>query len=169
MDKYPFLGAWKEAAGMTERGSRSRAIRRIIAERSVDSQEKLLELLRQEGFPTTQATLSRDLKALGIGKIPDQSGGYTYTLPEAEVKPGGVSAFTQDFLRGFVSLEFSGNLGLIKTLPGHAGSVASALDNMRIREVLGTVAGDDTILVVPRNGCSRASMLAALKRQIPGL
>jgi transcriptional regulator of arginine metabolism len=153
---------------MSERSARSRAIRRVIASRSVDSQEKLIELLRQEGFTVTQATLSRDLKALGIGKVPGP-GGYTYTLPEAEVKTAGDSTFVQDFMRGFVSLEFSGAFGLIKTLPGHAGSVSSALDNMKIREVLGTVAGDDTILVVPRNGHSHGALLAALRTRIPEL
>lgn len=135
----------------------------------MEDQERLIELLRQEGFVVTQATLSRDLKVLGIGKVPSQAGGYTYTLPDPEVKPGGESTFVLDFSRGFVGLEFSGNLGLIKTFPGHAGSVASALDNLRIREVLGTIAGDDTILLVPRNGVTRPKLLAALRKRLPAV
>jgi transcriptional regulator of arginine metabolism len=154
---------------MRERGRRLTAIRRLIAGGKVDSQEMLTELLRREGFSATQATLSRDLKALGIGKVPTASGGYTYALPEREAKPASDATFVQDFMRGYVSLEFSGALGLIKTLPGHASSVAFALDNLRIRELLGTIAGDDTILVVPRGGVSRPKVLSALRSRIPGI
>jgi transcriptional regulator of arginine metabolism len=152
-----------------ERGPRLAAIRRLIAGGKVDSQETLIDLLRREGFTATQATLSRDLKALGIGKVPTLSGGYTYALPEREHSSASNATFVQDFMRGYVSLEFSGTLGLIKTLPGHAGSVASALDNLRIRELLGTIAGDDTILVVPRSGVSRPKVLSALRSRLPGI
>jgi transcriptional regulator of arginine metabolism len=152
---------------MPGRSSRLAAIRRVISERNVGGQEKLIECLRREGFEVTQATLSRDLKTLGIGKVPSAGGGYTYTLPAGEVKTGSGSGFAQDFMRGFVSLDFSGSFGLIKTLPGHAGSVASALDHLGIREVLGTIAGDDTILVLPRNGVGRAALTAALRAALP--
>ena len=154
---------------MQGRRQRLAAIRRIVAAKGVDSQEKLIELLRQEGHAVTQATLSRDLKSLGIGKVPGPDGVYTYTLPDPDVNPGHAPGLVADFTRGFVSLEFSGSFGLIKTLPGHAGSVASALDNLRIAEVLGTIAGDDTILVVPRNGVTKAKMLAALGKNLPGV
>jgi len=150
------------------RGARLAAIRRIVVEVAVDSQERLTEVLRREGFPVTQATLSRDLKRLGIAKTPNATGGYTYILSDAEVKPGTDATYIQDFLRGFVSLEFSGSLGLMRTLPGHANSVALALDNLRVREVLGTVAGDDTILVVPRNGVNPARLARAIESRIPG-
>jgi transcriptional regulator of arginine metabolism len=134
----------------------------------VDSQETLISLLRREGFVATQATLSRDLKSLGIGKAPRPDGGYTYVLTTEEPSPSTEQTFAQDFTRGFVSLEFSGQLGLIRTLPGHASSVAAALDHLRVTEVLGTIAGDDTILVVPRNGVSPARMIKAMKARIPG-
>jgi transcriptional regulator of arginine metabolism len=75
----------------------------------------------------------------------------------------------QDFLRGFVSLEWSGAFALLKTLPGHAASVASALDNLRVEGILGTVAGDDTILVVPRDGVTRQRIQKALRQRIPGI
>ncbi len=150
------------------RGVRLTAIRRIVAETAVDSQERLTELLRREGFKVTQATLSRDLKRLGIGKAPSADGGYTYILSDSEVKPGSDATYVQDFTRGFLSIEYSGNLGLMRTLPGHASSVASALDNLRIREVLGTIAGDDTVLVVPRGGVTSARLTRALRARIPG-
>ncbi len=134
----------------------------------MDSQERLTELLRREGYDVTQATLSRDLKRLGIGKAPSPDGGYTYILSDPEVKPGTDATYVQDFTRGFLSLEFSGSFGLMRTLPGHANSVASALDHLRIHEVLGTIAGDDTILVVPRNGVSPSRLARAIGERIPG-
>ena len=152
-----------------ERSIRLARLRQIIQSRAIDSQEALLRILAQEGFAVTQATLSRDLKALKIGKVPDGKGGYLYTLVEAGSKTGSEKSLVADFLRGFLSIEFSGNQAVIKTLPGHANSVAFALDNLAIREVLGTIAGDDTILVVPRDGVSRRKLLAALQDRIPGL
>ena len=150
------------------RGARLEAIRRIIAENPVDSQEHLTALLRREGFDVAQATLSRDLKHLGIGKAPTADGRYTYVPAEGEVKPGSDTTYMQDFKRGFLSVEFSSALGLMRTLPGHASSVASALDNLRIREVLGTIAGDDTVLIVPRNGVTPFRLVRALRARIPG-
>ena len=170
LDKYTIKAARarpRAPAGGT-RNPRLAAIRRIVAATPVGSQERLTELLRREGYTVTQATLSRDLKRLGIGKAPSNDGGYTYILSEGEVKPGSDTTYIQDFTRGFLSIEFSGNLGLIRTLPGHASSVASALDNLRIREVLGTIAGDDTVLVVARNGIAPARLTRAVSARIPG-
>ena len=150
------------------KSARLAAIRRIVARTPVDSQETLTTLLRREGFAATQATLSRDLKRLGIGKAPRPDGGYLYVIAGEETAPGTDTTFAQDFMRGFVSLEFSWHLGLIRTLPGHASSVAAALDHMRIGEVLGTIAGDDTILIVPRNGVSPARLTRAMSARIPG-
>jgi transcriptional regulator of arginine metabolism len=161
-------GQRREQPRAQPRSVRLTAIRRIVAETAVDSQERLTELLRAEGFAVTQATLSRDLKRLGIGKAPSPDGGYTYILPDGEVKPGSDATYVQDFTRGFLSIEFSGSLGVMRTLPGHASSVASALDNLRIREVLGTIAGDDTILLVPRSGISPARLTRAIQGRIPG-
>ncbi len=133
------------------------------------SQEHLTELLKKEGFPVTQATLSRDLKRLGIGKAPTADGRYTYIPAEGEVKPGTDGTYIQDFRRGFLSVEFSGAFGLMRTLPGHASSVASALDHLHVHEVLGTIAGDDTVLVVPRDGVTPLRLLRALRARIPDL
>ena len=144
-------------------------LRQIIESRSVQSQEALLGLLVREGFSVTQATLSRDLKQLKAGKAPDGRGGYRYAISSAGSGAGSDRSLVDDFRRGFLSIEFSGNQGVIKTLPGHASAVAFALDNLRVREVLGTVAGDDTILVIPRDGVDRRSLLAALRARIPGI
>ncbi len=147
-------------------------LRQLVAGREAHSQEQLLRLLEQEGFEVTQATLSRDLKQLRVGKLPDGQGGYRYALPESGAAGGGAgneSSLIEDFRRGFLTIEFSGNQGVIKTLPGHANSVAFALDNLRVRGVLGTIAGDDTILVIPRDGVRRSALAAALRARIPGL
>jgi transcriptional regulator of arginine metabolism len=145
---------------MKARAARLAAIRRMVTQEAVDSQERLVALLEAEGFAVTQATLSRDLKHLGIGKVPGLDGGYAYTPPEAESRPGTAATLVQDFLRSFA---------LVKTLPGHAASVASALDNLRVEGILGTVAGDDTILVVPRDGVTRQRIQKALRQRIPGI
>ena len=152
-----------------ERAIRLACLRLIIQTRSVDSQENLLEMLAEEGIVVTQATLSRDLQALKVGKLPDGKGGYLYAFSDGESKAGSDKSLIDDFRRGFLSLEFSGNQALVKTLPGHANSVAFALDNLGLREVLGTIAGDDTLLIVPRDGVSRKALLAALQARLPGL
>ena len=156
--------------GQVRRGRpvRLSRLRQLVGSRGAHSQEELLRLLQQEGFEVTQATLSRDLKHLQVGKLPDGQGGYRYSLPESGAAASQASLI-EDFRRGFMSIEFSGNQGVIKTLPGHASSVAFALDNLRVRGVLGTIAGDDTILVIPRDGVRRSSLAAALRARIPGL
>jgi transcriptional regulator of arginine metabolism len=143
-------------------------LRQLVARGGAHSQGELLRLLEQEGFEVTQATLSRDLKELRVGKLPDAKGGYRYALPEGGAAASEASLI-EDFRRGFLGIEFSGNQGVIRTLPGHANSVAFALDNLRVPGVLGTLAGDDTILVIPRNGVKRAALAAALRARIPGL
>jgi transcriptional regulator of arginine metabolism len=152
-----------------DRSLRLARLRHIIETHPVNSQDTLLHLLNGEGFRVTQATLSRDLKYLKVGKVPDGKGGYLYTFSDAASKVGSDKSLVEDFRRGFISIEFSANQGLIKTLPGHASTVAFAIDNLSIREVLGTIAGDDTILVVPRDGVSRQELLQALQQRIPGL
>ena len=152
-----------------ERSARLARLRQIIETRQVNSQEMLLQLLVQEGFAVTQATLSRDLKFLKVGKLPDGKGGYLYAFSDSAAKAGSEKSLVEDFRRGFLSIEFSGNQAVIKTLPGHANSVAFALDNLNIHEILGTIAGDDTILVIPRDGVDRKMMLDAMQERVPGL
>lgn len=149
--------------------ARINAIRRIIEDRSISSQEELAQHLLQEGFQVTQATLSRDLKRIKVGKIPDGQGGYIYSFPQGDPIAGTDQDLIKDFARGFVSIDFTGCFGVIKTLPGHANSVASAIDHLRIGEILGTIAGDDTILVLPRDGIAREHLISGLERLIPGL
>ncbi|HUV09274.1 MAG TPA: ArgR family transcriptional regulator [Spirochaetia bacterium] len=153
-----------------DKAERLNAIRAILGERRVSSQEQLLGLLKKRGFAVTQATLSRDLKNLNVGKNPDGEGGYYYGLPSESSARELLEAADPDlFLRGFISIEFSGNLGVIRTLPGYANSVASNLDRLRIGEILGTIAGDDTVLVIPRDGIKRNRIIKALYERIPAI
>jgi transcriptional regulator of arginine metabolism len=152
-----------------ERSVRLARLRNIIETRKINSQEVLLAFLSEEGFKVTQATLSRDLKYLKVGKIPDGRGGYIYTFSDSSSKVGSDEGLVGDFRRGFISIEFSGAQGVVKTLPGHASTVAFAIDNLNIREVLGTIAGNDTILLIPRDGVTRSRLWKALQERIPGL
>ena len=152
-----------------ERQVRLKAIRRIIKNNRVSSQETLLGFLQEESFSVTQATLSRDLKLLKVGKVSEGTSGYYYTLPGEDDRKESERSYIQDFQRGYVSLEFSGNLGVVRTLTGHANSVALALDNLGMEETLGTIAGDDTVLIVLREGIKAENFLDKLREKIPDL
>jgi transcriptional regulator of arginine metabolism len=152
-----------------KREGRLAAIRRLVGSSTVTSQEDLLVSLRRDGFAVTQATLSRDLKVLGVVRVPGPDGEYVYSFSDPEGKSGSGASLTGDFMRGFISMEFSGAFALIKTLPGHAGSVAYSLDHLRLDSVLGTLAGDDTVLAVPRDGATRAEIQREMRQRIPGI
>lgn len=138
-----------------DRAYRLEAIRRIISGQRITNQEQLLEGLEQDGIVVTQATLSRDLKALRVNKVSDGGSGYCYALPSAEDYDTLIPLCVQDIRRGYLSMEFSGSLCMLSTLVGHANPVAVAMDRIGFEELLGTVAGDDTILAVLREGFSR--------------
>lgn len=152
------------------RAQRLLLIRELAESTVIKSQEAFLRLLTDRGHRVTQATLSRDLKSLAIGKIPDGRGEYRYAeLNGTPEDPSRAAANEQTILRGFLWMTFSGVNGLIKTLPGFASSIASGLDGLGLPQLLGTIAGDDTILVVPRDGVSRADFVQALVARIPEL
>ena len=154
---------------MKERVIRLRTIKNILETYTIESQEVLLDHLAKNGFHVTQATLSRDLKLLKVAKISDGKKGYHYTLPGEDQMKNSDQSFIHDILRGFISLDFSGNLGVMHTMPGHADSVAFALDNLNMREILGTMAGDDTILLVIREGYSGEEVFTSFREKLPQL
>ena len=152
---------------MKNRNDRLMAIRRLVNTRSISSQEELLGMLEGQGFSMTQATLSRDLKYLKVAKMPDSEKGYVYILTEnqgAELAEAGNLPFV-----GFVSIDFAQGMGIVKTLPGHASSVAYALDTLNSYEIAGTIAGDDTILIIPRDGVTKADLVTLFKTRIPNI
>ncbi|NPA36640.1 MAG: ArgR family transcriptional regulator [Chlorobi bacterium] len=154
---------------MKEKSQRLLAIRQIISEKNIGSQEELLNMLNEQGYNITQATLSRDLKFLKVAKVHDASG-YRYVIPEAGTKKPSEEYSSEGFpLNRIEHLEFSGQLAVMKTKPGFANSIASVIDSYGIYEVLGTIAGDDTILLINREGISKSDIVNALELILPGL
>jgi len=151
---------------MKNRSERLLAIRKMVGNTKISSQEELLKLLVTEGFNMTQATLSRDLKLLKVAKMPDNEKGYIYMMQEngSDVNNQMHGGFPPD---AFLTMEFAQGLGLIKTLPGFAAAIASAIDSIRLWEVAGTVAGDDTILLIPRDGVKKNEVVNQLVKHIP--
>ncbi len=143
------------------------AIRKMIDGESISNQEELLKKLGKAGFELTQATLSRDLKFLRAGKRPDREKGYVYTLPGNTGNEQGSKVEENFPLNGFVSIDFAWNMALIKTMPGYANSIAVAIDGLHAFEILGTIAGDDTILLIPREGVLREDLKNVLTALIP--
>ena len=155
---------------MKERLTRLKTIRKLIKTYRIESQEALLGYLSREGFAVTQATLSRDLKLLKVGKLSDGHNGYVYTLPGDEERQESEQTVVQDFLRGYISIEYSGNMVVIKTYSGHSDTVALAVDNLALDDVLGTIAGrDNTVFVCLREGLSGEEFMRQMKEKIPEL
>ena len=152
---------------LKERHSRLKAIRKLIKNHRIESQETLLSYLQKEGYEVTQATLSRDLKMLKVGKVSDGNAGYFYTLPSDEENQESEQIYKRDFLRGYVSIDWSGNIIVIKTFPGHANTVSNALDNLNLEDLLGTVAGDNCLFACIKEGVSGEDFVKKLKNKIP--
>lgn len=147
------------------------AIRNIVSENKVTSQDELLMLLKRKGFNLTQATLSRDIKALKIGKSPAPQGGYVYVLPTSQMEPLKTEFRPEaNYLAdGFVSIDFSANIAVIKTKPAFASSIALMIDGVNSFEILGTIAGDDTIFLVLREGVEKKDVIEFLERLMPNV
>ena len=155
----------------TTRAGRQARIVAILSSASVRSQSELAALLADEGIDVTQATLSRDLEELGAVKLRGADGGVgVYIVPEDGSPVRGVSGGTDRMSRLLgellVSTDASGNLAVLRTPPGAAHYLASAIDRAALPDVVGTVAGDDTILVVarePTTGAELAGMFENIK------
>jgi transcriptional regulator of arginine metabolism len=143
------------------------AIVRIIRSGKINSQQMLLAEMARAGFSLTQATLSRDLKSLGVARQALGDGTYTYSM--AEDIP--VRAVKKIPLTGnaFLQVEFSSNIAVVKTLPGFAPALASTIDGLRLDGFIGSVAGDDTIFLIVREGISRSQLRAELLERLPEL
>lgn len=150
---------------MRFKNDRLEAIKLLISSQEIGSQKELLEALEAEGFIVTQATLSRDLKQLKVAKAASMNGRYVYVLPNETMyrrvqKP--LPAREMMLTPGFLSIQFSGNIGVIKTRPGYASSIAYNIDNSDIPEILGTIAGDDTIMIVVKEGVQEFEIIDLL-------
>ena len=155
-------------SGAASRVARQARIVELITARAVRSQAELLTLLEAEGIGTTQATLSRDLEELGAVKLRGADGGTpVYVIPEDGSPVRGVEGGTTRLARLLgellVSADASGNLAVLRTPPGAAHYLASALDRAALHDVVGTIAGDDTLMVVAREPLTGAQLVARLR------
>ncbi len=157
---------------MKVKNSRMEALKLLISSQELGSQEEVLKALSKEGFKLTQATLSRDLKQLKVAKAASMNGKYVYVLPNETMykRASGVQS-TAEMLQttGFVSISFSGNMAVIKTRPGYASSIAYNIDNSDIPEILGTIAGDDTIFIVKKEDTNKEDLINSLSTIIPNI
>ncbi len=152
---------------MKNKDIRQNLISEILQENEVGSQDELLQLLFSKGLDLTQATLSRDLKELKVIKAPGVNGRYRYVMPNV----GGTALGAEESfaVSGFKSLEFSGNLAVMKTNPGFAAGIASVIDRHAPQTLIGTIAGDDTILMVVSEGVSKSIVIRELSKLIPAI
>jgi transcriptional regulator of arginine metabolism len=144
------------------------AIEKIIEEESVSTQEEIIRILKKRGIICTQATLSRNLRQLGVGRIPDGDGGYKYILSEniRNASPLTVKLNIVPVIQDIVEAK---GLMLIKTIPGNASNTAFFIDSAGRYEIAGTIAGDDTILLIPRDSITLQQVHTCLEIILPGL
>ena len=157
---------------MKVKNSRMETLKMLISSQELSSQEEVLKALSKEGYKLTQATLSRDLKQLKVAKAASMNGKYVYVLPnETMYKRVSNPRSLKEMMMtpGFLSINFSGNMIVIKTRPGYASSIAYNIDNHDIPEILGTIAGDDTNFLVKKEDASEEALLKSLANAIPEL
>ena len=152
------------------KNSRLEALKMLISSMELSSQEEVLKELEKEGFKLTQATLSRDLKQLKVAKAASMNGKYVYVLPNETMyrrvtTPRKATEMMQR--SGYISVNISGQLAIVKTRPGYASALAYDIDNSDSHYILGSIAGDDTIFIALREGASRGQVLEALSYVIP--
>lgn len=145
------------------KSQRQAKIMEIVSTQDVETQEQLLEALQAAGFFSTQATVSRDIKELRIVKELTKFGTYRYTTSMKEVSGTFSTRLNAIFKECVTNYDYANNLVVIHTIPGLAGAAASAVDGMNMRFVLGTVAGDDTVLIVMRDNNAAAAFCSEMK------
>ena len=144
------------------RKERLKIIVQTIENASIGTQEELTEKLLEMGVPISQATVSRDIKELNLIKIENGMGGYKYAKPiqsENGISPQIIGLFKQIV----ASIESANNLIVIKTLSGNAGAAGMAIDQMKFQQIIGTIAGDDTVLIVTKTNADADVVLKSLR------
>ncbi|MGM9926200.1 MAG: transcriptional regulator AhrC/ArgR [Bacillus sp. (in: firmicutes)] len=131
------------------KGQRHIKIREIIANNDIETQDDLVDELKNAGFNVTQATISRDIKELHLVKVPLLDGKYKYSLP-ADQRFNPLQKLKRSLMDAFVRIDSTSHLLVMKTLPGNAHAIGVLIDNLDWEEVLGTICGDDTILIICR-------------------
>ncbi len=134
---------------MMNKGQRHIKIREVIANNEIETQDELVDLLREAGYNVTQATISRDIKELHLVKVPLMDGRYKYSLP-ADQRFNPLQKLKRSLVDCFVSIDSAGHFVVMKTLPGNAQAVGALIDNLDWEEIMGTICGDDTCLLICR-------------------
>lgn len=145
------------------KSQRQAKILEIISNKNVETQEQLLAELQDAGFRGTQATISRDIKELRIVKELTNLGTYRYAASSNELSGTFSARLNTIFRECVVSFDYAQNLVVIRTLPGLAGAAASAIDAMNMSAVLGSLAGDDTVMIVMRDTGAAASFCGEIR------
>ena len=148
------------------KAKRQAEILRIISEHDVETQEEMLENLRKCGIRATQATISRDIKELNLVKQPADNGVYRYAVAAEQLSRRPFAGRLQNiFKEGVTSCDVAQNIVVVKTMPGLAPAAGAALDGMEIDGLVGSLAGDDTAILIMRSG----AMAEALRREIESM
>ena len=141
-------------------------ILKIIKEDDVNTQEQLTERLREDGFLVTQATVSRDIKELGLVKVPSVGGGYKYAVANHAKTES--SQHLNIFSKAVTNVDFAMHTVVVKTYSGMAPAVAASLDAVIGHDILGTIAGDDTILIITENPDEASELCSKLEKLFRG-
>ena len=137
----------------------------IISTREIETQDELVQALVAEGFKVTQATVSRDIKDLRLTKIPDERGGYKYASVDSST--GGITLkMKQLFENSVLSIKSANNIVVIKTLAGSANTIGVVVDALHDQDILGSVAGDDTIMVVVTSDSAASDVVEKLNNML---
>ena len=150
------------------KSKRQEQILALIQDHDIETQEQLLDELKKSGFQATQATISRDIKQLRIIKELGPNGAYHYVASPKPVEHAFSAKLNMIFRQCVTSIDFAQNLIVIKTMPGLANAACSAIDKLDMPELLGTLAGDDTCVVIMRDNSSAAAFCAEIRQQIDG-
>ena len=148
------------------KNDRQNQILAIISEEIIETQEQLLDRLQQRGISSTQATISRDIKQLHLIKEPAGQGRYRYAVSAHKTKLNFAEKLQTIFRESILSVDFAQNLVVIRTMPGLANGAASAIDGMEVGFVVGTLAGDDTVLLIMRDNESAAEFAAEIREML---
>ena len=146
---------------------RQGAILRLVDDRKLATQAEVAEALRDHGFEAVQTTVSRDIAQLGLVKVRDEDGRLVYAHPGAGDLDR-LSELTAALRRFVLALVPTGNLLVVTTPPGHANALAQAIDQARLPDVLGTIAGDNTIMVIARDGVHGAAIEHEFRHHLEG-
>ena len=146
------------------KNARQDEIVKIIQSLEIETQDQLLEVLRARGFSTTQATISRDIKDLRMVKELTASGGYRYAMSDRKSSSASDTRLRNIFKEGVVSAEVAQNIVVVRTMPGLASAACSALDGMDIEGMVGSLAGDDTGILIMRDNASAQQFVGEIHK-----